>query len=191
MIHPGVGTWVPSSHSWPWARLPSAPPLMPFFSYLPVKASGAGRGLGMARDIIWVRKRMAGPDAHSPEPSQALVLYLPPGLSMGATRWMGSFVLRQWGWICLWEQVSRRASVQQNRAWMRAEHYLSQVNVLNAPCPRWEETDLIFRVSRGRGSLNVHTLLLTATVLTDYALDYRRKECVNRPEWGKRSDDWC
>lgn len=164
---------------------------MPFFSYLPVKASGAGRGLGMARDIIWVRKRMAGPDAHSPEPSQALVLYLPPGLSMGATRWMGSFVLRQWGWICLWEQVSRRASVQQNRAWMRAEHYLSQVNVLNAPCPRWEETDLIFRVSRGRGSLNVHTLLLTATVLTDYALDYRRKECVNRPEWGKRSDDWC
>lgn len=28
----------------------------------------------MAGDIIWVRNRMAGPDAHSPEPSQVLEL---------------------------------------------------------------------------------------------------------------------
>lgn len=69
---------------------------------------------------------------------------LVPGLSMGASRWMGSFVLRQWGWICLSEQVSRRASARQYKAWMRAEHYLSQVNILNAFCPWWEETDLFF-----------------------------------------------
>ena len=52
-IHPGVGTWVPSSHSWPRARVPSAPSLRPFSSYLPEKAekewverAGAGNGEG-------------------------------------------------------------------------------------------------------------------------------------------------
>lgn len=45
-IHPGVGTWVLSSHSWLWSKMPSTPPLMPFSSYLPVKARGARRGFG-------------------------------------------------------------------------------------------------------------------------------------------------
>lgn len=49
-IHPWVGTWAPSCHSWPWAKMPSTPPLMPFSSFLPVKAksewSGAGAGNG-------------------------------------------------------------------------------------------------------------------------------------------------
>lgn len=43
----------------------------------------------MARDIIWARKRMAGPDAHSPEPSQALVLYLPPAFFNGSLQMNG------------------------------------------------------------------------------------------------------
>lgn len=42
------------------------------------------------------------------------------------------------------EQVSRRASTEQETAWMWAEHYLSLVNFLNALCPRWEETVLLF-----------------------------------------------
>lgn len=96
-IHAGEGIGVPSSHSWPPAKVPSNPPLMSVSSYPPVKASGAGWG------PIRVRKRIAGPDTHSPEPFQALVLYFSPCLSMGTSRWMGPFVFRQWGWICLSE----------------------------------------------------------------------------------------
>lgn len=96
-IHAGAGIDVPSSHSWTPAKVPSTPPLMSVSSYPLVKASGAGWG------PIRVRKRIAGPDTHSPEPFQALVLYFSPCLSMGTSRWMGPFVCRQWGWICLSE----------------------------------------------------------------------------------------
>lgn len=50
---------------------------------------GVGQGVGTAGDIIWARKRMAGPDAHSPEPSQALVLYLPPQFVNGSLQMNG------------------------------------------------------------------------------------------------------
>lgn len=70
------------------------------------------------------------------------------------------------GGICLSEHRSRRDSAHQDIAWMRPEHYLSQVDVLNAHFPSWEEIDLIFfKVSliffffpvKGRGALHVHT----------------------------------
>lgn len=79
-IHAGEGIAVPSSPSWPPAKVPSTPPLMSVSSYPPVKASGAGWG------PIRVRKRIAGPDTHSPEPFQALVLYFSPCFSMGSSR---------------------------------------------------------------------------------------------------------
>lgn len=113
----GRGTRVPSSRSGPGPRCPGLPHSC--LSPVTCQWKRVEWGGGWEWRGIWARKRMAGPDALSPEPSQALVLYLPPRLSMGASRWMGSFVLRQWGWICLSEQASRRASAQQNAAWMR------------------------------------------------------------------------
>eukprot|EP00064_Thunnus_orientalis_P015525 superscaffoldBa00002891_g15579 len=49
-IHLGVGTWVPSSHSWPWAKVPWTPPPHAFLQ-LPASESewggvGAGNGEG-------------------------------------------------------------------------------------------------------------------------------------------------
>lgn len=41
-----------------------------------------------------------------------------------------------------------------NLAWMNTKHYLSQVNFLKVPCPRWDETGLIFGVSRGSAEAN-------------------------------------
>lgn len=86
---------------------------------------------------------MADPDTHSPESSQILVLSLPLSVSMGASMWIGLFVGRRGG-ICLLEQVNGSAGAQQNMAWMRPEHNLSQVDILNAHRPRWKEPDLIF-----------------------------------------------
>lgn len=131
---------VPSSHHWPPAKVPSTPPLLSVSSYLPVKASGAGWG------PIRVRKRIAGPDTHSPEPLQALVLYFSPVFVNGNLQMNGLICFQTVGMnLSVREQVSRRASAEQKTAWMGAEHYLSLVDFLNVPCPWWEETDLLYR----------------------------------------------
>ncbi|MEQ2164994.1 hypothetical protein GOODEAATRI_012462 [Goodea atripinnis] len=60
--------------------------------YVLVKARGASQRLGMLGDIIWAAKRLPDPDAHSPEPSQVLVLYVPTphlSLSLGALNMNG------------------------------------------------------------------------------------------------------
>lgn len=67
------GTCIPCS--WHWAEVPSTSPFTPLSSYQSVKASRVGQGLGMVKDMIRAQERMAGPDALSPEPFQALVLY--------------------------------------------------------------------------------------------------------------------
>lgn len=70
------------------------------------------------------------------------------------------------------EQVSRRASTEQETAWMWAEHDLSLVNFLNAPCPRWEETDLLFWMILKR-------LLCMSTPFCFRGLFYKRIYGVN------------
>lgn len=116
--HPRIGNWVPSSQAWLWAKVLSISQLMFFSSYLPVKASGARGGW-----YEWGRGR-----SNHPLPWafwDIIAVILSPSLSKGASKWMGSFVFRQWGWICLSDQVSRRASAQQKTPWM------------NTTCPRW------------------------------------------------------
>lgn len=110
-IHAGECIDVPSSHHWPPAKVPSTPPLLSVSSYLPVKASGAGWG------PIRVRKRIAGPDTHSPEPLQALVLYFSPVFVNGNLQMNGLICFQTVGMnLSVREQVSRRASAEQKTA---------------------------------------------------------------------------
>lgn len=96
-IHAGEGIDVPYSRSWPPATVPFSPTLVCL--QLPSsesKWSRVGADKGAEEDR---RSRHPFPRAL---PGISAVL-LPRVCQWEPSRWMGSFVFRQWGWICLSE----------------------------------------------------------------------------------------
>lgn len=170
-IHPGVGTWVPSS--WPWAEVPSYSATHAFLGLPASESEWSGTGAGNGEGHYMGAEE----DGRSRRP----LPWALPGISTVLVPQFVNGSLQMNGLICLQTVgMNLSAGAGEQEGLSTAEHRMNESWTL--PVPGEPPECSLSRVRRDwphfqgesrEGALPVHTLLLTSTVLADY----RRKEC--------------